>query len=447
MPPPSASLDAVGEQLLAVQHQLRETQDWPPERLLKHQLRQLGLLTEHAFRTRPFYRERLTASGYQAGQEITEEFWRTLPVLSRREVQEHHAEITDGPVPADHLPYSWDSTSGSSGMPLRVKTTQRSLLMWLTATLREELWHRRDFSAKTAVIRRFSDNDAFPPHGKRVPDWGAPVALIYSTGPAALLDIRSTIEEQAAWLLQEQPDYLLSFASVIRELAQHFRRAGLRLPRLRSLRTYGEANGPDLAELCRDTFGVDTADVYSAAEAGYIALQCAEHKRYHVQSEMILVEVLDDAGRPCEPGAVGTVVVTPFYNFAMPLLRYAIGDVAEVGAPCPCGRTLPVLARILGKARDLVVLPSGARRFAYFGSRTIADFAQIMQLQLAQKSLYDLEVRLVTRGTFGPANEEKLRNMLNENLGAHFRITFDYRDAIARSPSGKYFDFVNELPA
>ena len=94
----------------------------------------------------------------------------------------------------------------------------------------------------------------------------------------------------------------------------------------------------------------------------------------------------------------------------------------------------------------MVVLPSGARRFAYFGAKAISEIAEIVQIQLAQKSLYDLEVRLVTRGPFELANEERLRRMLNETLGAHFRITFDYRQAIARTASGKYLDFVNEIP-
>jgi len=444
MPTPLRKADS---QLLALQDKFRQTQYWPPERLWEHQRRQLGLIADHVYRTRPFYHARLAACGYQSGQEITAEFWQTLPVLTRREVQEHFAAITDGSVPAEHLPYAWDSTSGSSGMPLKIKGTHHAQIMWLAATLREELWHRRDFSAKLAVIRRAPNDDAFPPQGKHLKDWGAPVALVYPTGPCVLLDNRSTIEQQATWLLQEQPDYLFSFASIIRELAHWFRSRGLRLRNLRSLRVFGEAVGPDLAELCREVFGVDVTDVYSAAEVGNIAFQCPEYKHYHVQSEMILVEVLDDAGRPCGPGASGKVVVTAFYNYAMPLLRYAIGDIAEVGAPCGCGRTLPVLSRILGKARDVVVLPSGARRYAYFGVKVMADFKEIVQLQLAQKGLYDLEVRLVTRGAFGAANEEKLCRVLHESLGAHFRISFDYRDAIARSASGKYLDFVNEIPS
>jgi phenylacetate-CoA ligase len=54
-------------------------------------------------------------------------------------------------------------------------------------------------------------------------------------------------------------------------------------------------------------------------------------------------------------------VVTPLHNFAMPLIRYAIGDYAEAGPPCACGRGLPVLARILGRARNLLTLPHGER--------------------------------------------------------------------------------------
>ena len=112
--------------------------------------------------------------------------------------------------------------------------------------------------------------------------------------------------------------------------------------------------------------------MYSAAEAGYLALQCPQQEHYHIQSESALVEVLDEAGNPCRPGETGTMVVTPLHNFAMPLIRYAIGDIAEVGAPCACGRGLPVLARLLGRVRQMLVLPSGARRYGNVGDLAFA---------------------------------------------------------------------------
>src|SRR3546814_9801972 len=74
--------------------------------------------------------------------------------------------------------------------------------------------------------------------------------------------------------------------------------------------------------LCRDVWGLKIADLYSTQEAGYLALQCPEHEHYHVQSEAVLLEVLDEEDRPCRPGEVGRVVVTPLTNFAMPMIRY-----------------------------------------------------------------------------------------------------------------------------
>ena len=100
--------------------------------------------------------------------------------------------------------------------------------------------------------------------------------------------------------------------------------------------------------------------MYSSQEVGYIALECPTGESYHVQAENVLVEVLDDQDRPCSPGDVGRVVVTALHNFATPLLRYDIGDYAEVGAPCPCGRGLPALRRIMGRQRNMALLPTAA---------------------------------------------------------------------------------------
>ena len=69
-------------------------------------------------------------------------------------------------------------------------------------------------------------------------------------------------------------------------------------------------------------------------------------------SEAIIVEVLDDEGRPCKDGAIGRVVATPLFNLAGPLIRYATGDFAEAGT-CECGRTLPTLKRIAPR-RDVL---------------------------------------------------------------------------------------------
>jgi phenylacetate-CoA ligase len=454
LPVPSSALEgliwpavpvAANAQLLGLMHQLQQSQWWPPEVLRRHQFRQLSRLVDHAYRTIPFYAARLSAAGYRPGQEVTEELWRSIPILARREVQEAGTALEAREMPPGHGELSRDSTSGSTGMPIRIARTRLFYLLWLAVALRDELWQGRDFRLKFGIIRRDSGNNAFPPNGLRLPDWGPPVAAVFPTGPAALIDSRSTIEQQGAWLLRERPDYLYSFPSIIKELARWFRSTGTKPPPLRSVRTFGEMVGDDLRALCREVFGAGVSDVYSSVEAGYLGTQCPDHEYHHVPSEVVLLEVLDSAGRPCGPGEAGTVVVTPLHNFAMPLLRYDIGDIAEVGPPCSCGRGLPVLARIVGKSRDIVVLPSGEHRFAFMGSKRIADFPTLLQIQVVQKTVHDLEVRLVTRGTFGAENEAKLGAVLREALGADFAIAYTYHDSIPRSAGGKYFDFLSEV--
>jgi len=454
LPVPFSALEAVawpgvavggGAQLLALMQQLGQSQWWPPERLRRHQFRQLDRLVDHAYRAVPFYAERLNAVGYRPGEEISESFWRSLPILRRREVQEAGAALEARAIPPEHGTTTRSSTSGSTGTPVRVLTSRLYYLMWLAITLRDEFWQGRDFRLKLGIIRRDRESQAFAPEGRALPNWGPPVATVFPSGPTALVDSRSTIEEQAAWVLRERPDYLHSFPSIIKELARWFRATGTPPPPLRRIRTFGEAVGDDLRTLCREVFGAGISDVYSSIDAGYLGIQCPDHEHHHVPAETIHLEVLDALDRPCRPGEAGKVIVTPLHNFAMPLLRYEIGDIAELGPPCSCGRGLPVLARVLGKTRDTIVLPSGERRFAHMGMKSIAEFRTLQQIQVVQKTVYDLEVKLVTRGTFGAENETTLASVLRQAFGNHFAIAFTYHSVIPRSPGGKHFDFISEV--
>ena len=94
-------------------------------------------------------------------------------------------------------------------------------------------------------------------------------------------------------------------------------------------------------------------------------------------AESVLVEILNDDGTPCAPGEIGRVVVTALQNFATPLIRYEVGDYAEASAPCPCGRGLPVIRRIMGRVRNLLVLPDGKKIWPAFGSRGLTEIAPI----------------------------------------------------------------------
>jgi len=433
--------------LLSLQQQLEQSQWWPRERLEQHQLRQLGRLLDHAFATVPHYRRSLAEAGFRPGRAITPQFLRTLPILTRRELQDAGDQLLSTAVPPEHGRHQRTSTSGSTGMPATVVKTELEQSYWRAITLRHWLWHRADFRLKLAAIRTDRSGGSDYPHGSVSVSWGPPLAGVFETGPAALLEIRTGIAEQAEWLARQDPHYVLSFGTNLLLLARHCHDHGIRLPRLKAVVASGTIVEPELRQLCRQVWGARLSDMYSAVEVGYVALQCPSDEHYHVQMESALVEVLDARGDPCAPGEIGEVVVTSLHNYATPLIRYALGDYAEVGEPCACGRGLAVIRRIMGRAIDMIVLPTGERRFGHYPTDLYAGIAPIVQHQIAQTKRDELEIRLVVRRPLTPAEHAAVIRVVNQNYGGGFRCRIDYRDEIPRSPGGKYFVFRSELPA
>ena len=295
------------------------------------------------------------------------------------------------------------------------------------------------------MIRWYPDGVNTYPVGGSATNWGPPVALAFPSGPAHALSIATTARQQAEWLGRIQPHYLLTFPSLLPDLARECASQNVVLERLRHVRTVAEYVDPDVRTLCRKAWGVPVHDMYSAQEVGYIGLQCPAEEQYHLQSESVFVDVLRENGDPCAPGEVGRVVVTPLHNFAMPLIRYALGDYAEAGSPCSCGRGLPVLRRIFGRARNMLCLPNGERIWPRLGELRYVEILPIEQYQVVQKEVGRLEVRLVSARRGTEEEERRLKAIIVGRLGYLLDVDVVYVDNIPRGPGGKFEEFKSEL--
>ena len=434
---PAVPSDA-GARALAMQFQFDQTQWWPPAELERHQMQQLRLLLRHAHDTMPFWRERLNKAGYTPDLDVTPEWFRSLPPLTRSDIQIHGEALISRAVPREHGATHHGQTSGSTGMPVGFAVTDLSQFFWLCFTLRDHLWHGRDFGGKLAGIRLGVEE-------AEASGWGKATDVAFTTGPVAALGITTDVEYQLDWLQSQNPDYLQSFPSNLDELARRSLERGIRIPKLREVRAIGEVLTPDIRDLVREVWGVKVTDIYSAREIGYIALQCPEYEHYHVQSEGVIVEIINDSGEPCGPGQIGNVVLTSLHNFAMPLIRYRIGDLAEPGADCDCGRGLPVLKRIHGRVRNMVTLPGGRKNWPSFGDMRKSANDKIIQYQCIQRSLERIDVLLAVRSALTADEESDLRTTMQKALGHPFDLKFVYDISIVRSSSGKFEEFLSEL--
>lgn len=437
---------ALTAQLLSQLYYFANSEKMSAEHIRELQFKQLLVLVDFSRKTVPWYREHYAHLPNFTSAEQLQEFWQSLPVLTRYDLQQaKEAIFSEEPLRA-HEPSELMTSTGSTGMPVTVKGNVATQFFWNALTVRDHLWRGHDFSKTYAVIRFTANPAAQAPHGAVFENWGPGTAQTIPTGKCYHLSICTT-EEEVAWLRKVNPAYLNCNPSTLRELTQYFAKHGGVPDNLQMIHTNSEIVEPDLRQLVKRVLNVPLVDTYSARELGYMALQCTETDHYHVQSENVLIEVINDQGRPCAVDEPGRVIATHLHNFSSPLIRYFVGDYAIPGDDCVCGRTLPVLKSVLGRQRNMLKLPTGKQIWPSFTSQglRLMDLFPGGQFQVIQKTLHEIHINLAHISPFSVEQESQLVTQLQTIFEYPFKFIFNYLEKIERGPGGKYEDFKCEV--
>jgi phenylacetate-CoA ligase len=431
-------------QAIALLHQFETTQWWTAESLRAHQFRQLReLLAWHA-RATPFFAARLGAFRARIDRRLTPSTFRLIPELTRATMREAGEALFCPVLPPGHEQFRVSHSSGSSGAPVSVRKTEINDIFHAALGLRDHVWSGRDFSRSFAAIRRLDPGVALPPQGSRTEGGAGDWATGLATGSSlALNSAASTVAEQLDWLDRVRPGYILSYPSLLAELARAAKLRGMATPWLAGVSGFGEVARAHHRAAIADGFGVPLRDTYTASEVSTIALDCPDHPGgYHVMSESLLAEILDEEGEPCTEGVPGRVVVTDLHNLATPLIRYAIGDLAAWGPACPCGRGLPVMSRVVGRTLHVMRLPDGGALMPDIERQEVHRLAPVREIQVVQTGWDEVEVRLVAERALDPAEEAVVAEAVRRGLhGRDVTMRFVRLDAIPRAESGKFEAF------
>ena len=404
--------------------------------LAAHQFRQLRLLASHAVSQVPHYRDHLRRARIFMLAGLNAQSFLRWPILARAEVLASGPGLHARHIPAEHGGPVESTSTGSTGHPVKVVSTETALFNQGAITARSHLWYGMNFHTKVAVIRRGVEDATFP-------DWGPALSDAIATGPLVTLDLIEGIPRQLEWLCREAPAYVLSMGNNLRSLILESRATGRKPPGIRALLSYAVPLPPDLRELAREVWDVPVFDTYSCGELGPLALQCPDGEHLHVQSERVLLEILRDDGTPCEPGETGRVIVTDLHNFAMPMIRYALGDYAEAGETCTCGRGLPVIRRIAGRHINMAVDPTGRRFWPLIRPERWLDTVPITQRQMIQRTSSLIEIRYVFERDLADAEKTSLAASLNESLRYRFEYEFVRVQSIDAALGGKPQEFIS----
>jgi len=198
-------------------------------------------------------------------------------------------------------------------------------------------------------------------------------------------------------------------------------------------------------DLITKVFNCKVYDFYGSAERVCYIHTC-EQGSYHIIPEYGLTE-LHPAQAPNEH--CHRVVATGFWNMAMPLIRYDIGDLVEIReGTCSCGRQFPMIKRIVGRDSNFIVTPSGrtlgAMAIEYILSRVLYQMYEmpVLEGQIVQEADDLIMLEYVPMMEFGDGDAQKLTEILREEIPAEFRVNIRRMNKINRTPQGKFLSFI-----
>jgi len=402
------------------------------------QLQRLKELLLHASRHVPYYRRQYAELGFDAQKVHDVRDLRCLPVLRKCDINDQREAF----IASTAGPLQRCTTGGSSGEPLIFYLGKERVSHDVAAKWRATRWWGVDIGDREAVL------------------WGSPIELKAQDYWRALRDrlLRTSLlpafdlsparlDEYLALLQRRRPAMLFGYPSVMSLLVRHAQARGIALDGIGVKVVFATAERlyDEQRALLSAAFGASVANGYGGRDSGFIAHECPEGGM-HITAEDVIVEILDQRGRPVPPGDSGAIVVTHLSSGEFPLIRYATGDVGALDAqPCVCGRGLPLLKRIEGRATDFVVARDGRPMHGLALIYILRDVPQVRAFKIIQESLDCTRVLLVSADGLPAALRLGIVSQFRARLGAAVEIVIEEVAAIPAEASGKYRYVVSKV--
>ncbi len=387
----------------------------------------LEVLLEYAADHVPYYARMLSGNGDHLTQ------LDRLPILTKALIRAHGADLRTDELAGRH--WRQNTSGGSTGQPI-VVVQDREFSDWLkaTRTFYYRSFHGLEFDATPKVILWGSERDIFKQKARLQSRlWDR------LTQTTTLNSFRMTPQDMLRYVQtinRKRPVSLRGYAGSLFQLARFIRARRLPVHRPRLIFTAAEALQPFMRQEIESVFGCQAFDTYGSREIGTMAAEC-RRGRLHIFSFNNLLEVVDEQNRPVRPGQAGRVLVTTLHNYAMPLIRYEIGDTAIPGDGCDCGSRLPTLERITGRVIDHFLTRDGTLIYGGYFNHLFFFREWVQEFQVLQTDFDDIQIYCVSKATPVEADMADINRKIRLVMGEACRIELHEVQEVPRTPHGK----------
>ena len=416
---------------------LAETQWLPKQELEERQFQKTRAFLIHAAQHSIYWRNLFRSRGFRPEQMQSLSDLRVLPILDKNTTRNHTKEIICDDLRSFKIRTL--RTSGTTGHGLQLVESSECFQREFAFRVSAYSWGGIKLGSRWA----FCAGHPVAHHDRKTPPfWVNDYANNWLLLSSYHLT-ESNLPHYISKLQKFRPDMLGGYPTSIYLLALANRHLGGKV-RPRAVFTSSETLFDHQRKTIEESFGCKVFTYYGNAERSAFIAEC-EHGSYHLRSEHSYVEFLDDNDRPVPSGSEGRMICTAFGNYAMPLIRYDIGDVAVLSTrqTCECGRSGPFVDRIIGRTDDYIVTPDG--RFAARLGHLFHEATKVRMAQIIQDKIESITIRIVREPGYQTEDEQRILKEARKRLGNEIAIGFDYVSDIPRTKNGKFRLIVSNL--
>jgi len=357
-----------------------------------------------------------------------------LPLLTRPDVQAHRDRIAKRP-PAELIKRS---TGGSTSQPVQLYSDRDSEARRLAATYRGYSW-----AGLGPGVSQLYLWGLLPRRARLTTFAGARAELFHlfhGRVPFSLFELSADRLHSIARLARTWNVVgMTAFTGAAIDLARLVASAGVDFPTLESVIVGAEKLEPEQRSYVEATLNTTVFETYGSREFMLIAAECPEAHNLHLTAEHHIVEIVDEDGRPVQPGVVGQVALTDLTNLSFPFIRYLNGDLAALSSSrCTCGRGLPVIERISGRVSDVLVTTSGVRISGLLFPHHLRDATHVARYQVRELRPDHWELLVVPTAGFEDSELNPVRAAVRTLDRGQVQLATRVVDHIPRLANGKY---------
>lgn len=250
---------------------------------------------------------------------------------------------------------------------------------------------------------------------------------------------RDDARNALAWASRQKDPVLVGYASSFYVLACFAKELGMQV-RFKTALSWGDKLFPHYRKAVKEAFGCEVFETYGSAEGLMMAAQ-NDLEQLYLMTPNVHLEITDEAGNPVPDGQMGHVVVTDLNAWAMPLIRYRIGDLAiklpQSERPSRASLALPLLQKVVGRETDIVRTPAGRQLVVHAFTGIFEHHPEVSQFCVVQDELKGIRIQYIE----GPGFHESLLVTIGDRIRAAvsepFEVSFEKVSSISATPSGK----------